>query len=119
MHDIEDHQDNWDELVSVLALAYSPRPHRTTGVALMELVTPRRLSFFSLEWMPDGMTPDPSQSVAEAKDAFLESLKAMLPQVRDSSSKTQARHKRDFDQNFCPRRVPVTSGDWMYLGNRT
>jgi len=67
MHYIEDHQDNWDELVIVLALAYNSRPHRTTGVAPMDLVTPRRLRNFSLERMPDGMTPDPSQSVAEAK----------------------------------------------------
>jgi len=47
------------------------------------------------ERIPDGTTPDPSQSVAEAKDAFLESLKASLLQVRDSIAKTQARHKRD------------------------
>jgi len=119
MHYIEDHQDNWDELVSVLALAYNSRPRRTTGVAPMDLVTPRRLSNFSLERMPDGMTPDPSQSVAEAKDAFLESLKALLPQVRDSISKTQARYKRDYDKKVRPRRVLVTSGDWVYLRNHT
>jgi len=119
MHCLEDHEDNWDELVSVLALAYNSRPHRTTGVAPMDLVTPRRLSNFSLERMPDGMTPDPSQSVAEAKDAFLESLKALLPQVRDSMAKTQARYKRDNDKKFRPRRVAVTSGDWVHLRNRT
>jgi len=60
----------------------------------MDLVTPRRLSNFSLERMPYGMTPDPSQSVAEAEDALLESLKAFLPQVRDSIANTQARYKR-------------------------
>jgi len=113
MHYIKDHQDNWDELVSVLALAYNSRPHRTTGAAPMDLVTPRRLSNFSLERMVDGVTPDPSQSVAEAKDAFLESLKALLPQVRDSFAKTQARYKRDFDKNVRPRRVSVTKGDWV------
>jgi len=79
MHYIEAHEDNWDELVSMLALAYNSRPHRTTGVAPMDLVTPRCLRNFSLERMPDGMTQDPSQSVAEAKEAFLESLKALLP----------------------------------------
>jgi len=72
MHLIEDHQDNWDELVSELALAYNSRLHRRMVVAPMDWVTPRRLGKFSLERMPDGMTPDPSQSVAEAKDAFLE-----------------------------------------------
>jgi len=39
----------------------------------MDLVTPRCLSNCSLERMPEGMTPDPSQLVAEAKDAFLHS----------------------------------------------
>jgi len=65
------------------------------------------------------MTPDPSQSVAEAKDAFLESLKALLPQVRDSIAKTQARYKRDYDKNVRPRRVSVTSGALVYLRNHT
>jgi len=119
MHYIEDHQDNWDELESVLALAYNSRPQRSTGVAPMDLVTSRRLSHFSLERMPDGNTPDPIQSVAEAKDAFLESLKALLPQVRDSISKTQARYKRHYDTKVRPRLVSVTSGDWVYLRNHT
>jgi len=117
MHFIENHQDSWDELVSVLALAYNSRPHLTTGVAPMNLVTPRRLSNFSLERMLEGMTPDPSQSVAEAKDAFLESLKALLAQVRDSVAKTQARYKRDYDKKVRPSRVSVNSGDCVYLRN--
>ena len=83
----------------------------------MDLVTPRRLTNFSLERMPDGMTPDPSQSVAEAKDAFLESVKAFLPQVRDSIAKTQARFKRDYDQKVRPRRGSVTSGGWVFMRN--
>jgi len=95
MHCIEDHQDNWDELKSIPFLAYNPRPHRTTGVAPLDLVTSRRLRNVSLQRMPDGMTPDPSQSVAEAKNAFVEWLKVLLPQVRDSIVKTQARYKRD------------------------
>jgi len=85
----------------------------------MDLVTSRRLSHFSLDRMPDGNTPDPIQSVAEAKDAILESLKALLPQVRDSISKTQARYKRHYDTKVRPRLVSVTSGDWVYLRNHT
>jgi len=102
----------------VLALAYNSRPHRTTGVALMDLVTPRRLRNFSRERMPDGMTPDTIQSVAEAKDALLGYLKALLLQVRDSISKTQTQYKRDFEENFRPRRVSVSSGDGAYLRNQ-
>ena len=119
MHYVEDHQDNWDELVSVWALAYNSRPHRTASVALMDLVTPRRLSNFSLGRMPDGMTPDRSQSVTEAKEAFLESLNALLPQVRDSTARTQAQYKTDYKKKGLPRRTSVTSGDWVYLRNLT
>jgi len=112
MHYIEDHQDNRDELVSVLAMAYNSRPHRTMGVAAMDLVTLRRLINFYLERLPARMTSDPSRSEAEAKAACLESLKALLPQVRDSIAKTQARYKRDYDKKFRPRecRWPVVTG---------
>ena len=119
MHYIEDNEDNWDELVPVLALANNSRPHRTTGGAPMDLVTPRRLSNFPLERMPDGMTPDPSQSVVKAKDAFLVSVKVLLPQIRDTISKTQAWYKRDYERKVRPRRVSVTSGDWVNLQNQT
>jgi len=119
MHYIEHHHDNWDELVSVLALAYISRPHRTTGVAPTDLVTPQRLRSFSLERMPDGMTPDLNQSMAEAKDAFEESLKALLPQARDLIDKTQARYKRDYEEKVRPLRVSLTSGDWVHLQKHT
>jgi len=99
--------------------SYNSRPHRKTGEPPMDLVTPRCLSKFSLEQMPDGMTPDAGQSVAEAKDPFLESLKAVLPQLRDSIAKTQAWYKGDYDKKVSPRRVSVTSCDWVYLRNHT
>jgi len=69
--------------------------------------------------MPDGMTSDTRQSVAEAKDAVPESLKGMLPQVRDTIAKKQAMYKWDYDKELCPRRVSVTSGDWVYSRNHT
>jgi len=103
----------------VLALAYNSRPHWTTGVVPMDLVTPRRLRNFSLERMLDGMTRDPSQSVSEAKDASLEALKTLILQLRAWISKKQARYKRDYDKKVRTRRVSVTSGDWVYLRNHT
>jgi len=51
------------------------------------------------------MTPDPSQSVAEAMDTFRDSLKALLPQVWDSIARTQSRYKRDYDKKVRTRRV--------------
>jgi len=111
MLDFEDHEDNCDELVSVLALAYHSRPHRTTGVTPMYLIPPRSLSIVSLKLMSKGMTPDPKQSVAEDKNAFLESLKALLPQVRGYIANTSPKRghmTRKFAFSVC--RWPVISG---------
>jgi len=116
-HYIEDHQDNWDELVAVLALAYNSRPHRTTGIAPLDFVTPRRLTNFSLERIPVGLLPEQGDSPVEARSRFLEALKELIPQVRASIAKTQARYKRDYDKKVRPRRVPVKSGDYVYLRN--
>ena len=43
----------------------------------------------------------------------------MLPQLRDSIAKTQAWYKGDYDKIVSPRRVSVTSCDWVYLRNHT
>jgi len=112
MHYIRDQQDSWDELVSMLALAYKSRPHRTAGVALMELVTQRRLSLFSLERMPDGMTSDPSRSVSVAKDAFLETLQALLLRERDSISNLKHGKRKNLKRTSARAecRCPVVTG---------
>jgi len=39
---VEDHQDRWEELVSVLTPAYNSRPQQSTGVAPLEFVTAAR-----------------------------------------------------------------------------
>ncbi|MBR7801843.1 transposase, partial [Undibacterium sp. FT137W] len=38
-HYVEEHQEDWDELLAVLTLAYNSRVHRTTGVAPLDFVT--------------------------------------------------------------------------------
>lgn len=49
---LEDHQDSWDELVSVLTLACNSRPQQSTGVATLEFFVPERVRTFSLESSP-------------------------------------------------------------------
>jgi len=48
---VEDHQDRWDVLVSMLTLAYNSRPQQSTGVALLEFVSPERVRGLSVERM--------------------------------------------------------------------
>ena len=55
---VEDHQDRWDELVSVLTLAYNSRPQQSTGVAPLELVTPERVRSLSVERMVGSPKPE-------------------------------------------------------------
>jgi len=56
--DVEDHQDRWDELVSMLTLAYDSRPQQSTGVAPLEFFTPERVRSLSVERMVGSPTPE-------------------------------------------------------------
>lgn len=78
----------------MLTLAYNSRVHRTTGVASLNFVTPRRLTNVSLERIPDGLQPA-LKSGPKANDELLELLKLLLPRVKESIAKTQERYKRD------------------------
>jgi len=40
---VGDHQDQWDEPVSMLTLAVNSRPQQSTGMAPLEFVTPERV----------------------------------------------------------------------------
>jgi len=55
---VQDHQYRWDELVSMLALAYNSRPQQSTGVAPRELVTPERVRILFVERMIGSPTPE-------------------------------------------------------------
>jgi len=48
---VEEHQDRWDELVSMLTLAYNSRPQQSNGVSTLEFVTPERVRSLFVESM--------------------------------------------------------------------
>ena len=54
---VEDHQDRWDELLSMLTLAYNSRPQQITGVAPLEFNTPERVRSLSVERLVGSLTP--------------------------------------------------------------
>lgn len=100
--------------MAVLTLAYNSRPHRKTSVAPLDFVTPRRLTNFCLDRIPDGLSTagrDPRDQNA----AFLGLLKGLLFRVKDCSAKTQARYKRDYDRNVRPKNKKIKDGDWLYV----
>jgi len=55
---VEDHQDRWDELVSMLTLAYNSRPQQSTGVTPLEFVTPERVRSLSVERLIGSPAPE-------------------------------------------------------------
>lgn len=68
---VEEHQEDRDKLLAILSLTYNSRVHRTTGVAPLDFVTPRLLTKFSLERIPNGLEPGPKPG-PKAKDELLE-----------------------------------------------
>lgn len=118
-HYVEEHQEDRDELVAVLTLAYNSCPHRTTGVAPLDFVTSRRLTNFSLDRIPDGLLLRAGRGPLDAKDAFLELLKNLLPQVKASIAKTEARYQQDYDRHVKPKNKELKDGDWVFVDSRS
>jgi len=92
---VEDQQDRWDNLVSMLTLAYNIRPQQSTGVAPLEFVTPEPVRSLSVERMVGSPAPEEKgggpRGVREAIRARLHNL---IHKVRRSLSVAQRRYKR-------------------------
>jgi len=113
---VEDHHDRWDELVSMLTLAFNSRPQQSTGVALLEFVTPERVRSLSVERLvgsPASEETDGSpQVVREGIRAWLRSLNQ---KVRKSLTLAQRRYKRNHDALVRLVNKDVHSGDWVFV----
>jgi len=52
-----------------------------------------------------------------AKENFLQRLDALIPLVRDTMEKAQARYKRAFDKRVQARREALRVGDWVFVNS--
>jgi len=94
---VEDHQDTWDELVSVLTQAYTSSPQQSTGVAPLEFVFPERVRTLALERIPKDPYPQTTPRTArEAKEQQRGHLRNLITQVRAAPATAQRRYKQDF-----------------------
>jgi len=61
--------------------------------------------------------PDPGEIVTpgRAKENFLQRLDSLIPLVRDTMEKAQARYKRAFDKRVQTRREALQVGDWVFV----
>jgi len=92
---LEDHQHRWDDLVSMLTLACNSRPQQSTGVAPLELVTPKRVRSLAVERMVGSPAPEEKDgSPRGVREAIKARLRNFIHKVRRSLSVAQRRYKR-------------------------
>jgi len=113
---VEDHQDRWDELVSMLTLAYNSRPQQSTGVATLEFVTPERVRSLSVERLVGSPTPEETDSSPRAvREGIPARLRNLIHKVRKSLTLAQRRYKRNYDARVRPVNKDVHAGDWVFV----
>jgi len=113
---VEDHQDTWDELVSVRTLAHNSRPQQSTGVAPLEFVVPERVRTLALERLPKDPYPETVPRTArEEREQQRGQLRNLITQVRAALATVQRRYKRNFDKPVRPVNKAFKIGDWVFV----
>jgi len=95
-HYVAENPRSWDQLLGALTLAYNSRPHRSTGVAPLELVNPMGVSSWEFKDVyRTGAYPLTAQrgTAAEkrAQATLLTRLVPLVPQMRATLKETQGR----------------------------
>lgn len=115
---VTDHQETWDELVSILTLAYISRPQASTGVAALEFVVPDRVKNLSLERLPKTAHPDRAGlTPKDIREDYRVRLWELVLKVRKALAVAQARYKRNYDKSVQPVNQALQVGDWVYVEN--
>jgi len=101
-HYVAEHPRSCDQILWALTLAYNSRPHRSTGVAPLELVSPMGVSSWAFKDIPkSGAYPITAQrgTAAEtrAQAALLTRLVQLISQMRARLKATRGHYKRDHD----------------------
>ena len=113
---VEDHQNRWDDLVSMLTLAYNSRPQQSPGVAPLEFVTPERVRGLSEERMVGSPAPeDTDGSPRVIREAIRARLRNLIHKVRRSLSVAQRRNKRSYDARVRPVNKQIQAGDLVFV----
>jgi len=113
---VEDHKDRWDELLSMLTLAYNSRPQQSTGVAPLEFFTPERVRSLSVELMVGSPTPEETDGNPRAiREVIRTRLRYLMHKVRRSLTLAQRRYERNHDARVRPVNKDVQAGDWVFV----
>jgi len=112
----EEHLREWDSLLPALSLAYNTCPHRATGMSPFDLLIPRRMPNLTVE----GLAVSYSLASADGsplmvKRAIIQGFRKLMPTVRASVDKYQARYKRAWDIRLRPKNKDLAVSDFVYL----
>lgn len=116
-HYVHDHVVTWARYASLLVTAYNSQVHSSTGEAPFAFVCPRRLPSVAVERLTQTEGETSTQTPSQAKASLLQRLEEMIPLVRATMEKAQARYKRYFDVRVRHRRDPLRVGDWIYVNS--
>jgi len=113
---VEDYHDSWDDLVSMLTLAYNTRPQQSTGVAPLDFVTPERVRSLSVERMVGSPTPEETKGSHWAiREVLRARLRNLIHKVRRSLMLAQRRYNKNYDFRVRPVNTYVQAGDWVFV----
>ena len=105
----------WSRYFSLIVTTYNSHVHSSAGQIPLAFVSPRRLSTAAIERLIAG--PDAGEIVTpgRAKENFLQRLDSLIPLLRNTMKKAQARYKRAFDKRVQTRSEALLVEDWVFV----
>jgi len=99
-----------------MCLAYNTCPHGATGMVPFDLLIPCRMPNLTA----GGAAGSPPLTSADGsslmvKRASIQGLRKLIPMVRASLDKYQARYRREWDSRVRPKNKELAVGDFVYL----
>jgi len=112
---VSDHVVTWSRNLSLVVTAYNFQEHSSTGQVPFAFGSPRPLTPVAIERLTAGADAREIVTPGLAKENFLQRLDALIPLVRDTMEKAQARYKWAFDKRVQARREALQGGDWVFV----
>jgi len=114
-HYVTEHVVTWSRYLSLVETAYDSEVHRSTGQVAFAFARPKRLGPVAIE----RLTKDPEVgevvSSRRAQEEFLQRLDSLVPLVRETMEKAEARYKRAVDKRVQSRRESLQVGDSVFV----
>jgi len=104
----------------MLSLAFNSRPHQSTKVAPLEIVTLERVRSLSVERLVTSPEPEETDGSPRAvREGIRARLRNLILKVRKSFTLAQRRYKRNYDARVRPVNKDVHAGDWVFVDGHT